>query len=206
MKRILLLAAVLSVAVSGQAFAMGGGGIGNRLGITARGGIIEASDQKDTSPGGTDLSSVLGYTYSAGFIYGLNNNVAIELGVDHSRFDAEEHGVRNSSFTVNDVVIGGQYRFLGTAPMMQPVVPYVGGGIDIFVTDMKVSGVSLSVDPSVGAHIQAGADIFLNPHFALNAEVKGTLATETDARLNGVTQGKYNGSSFQALCGLRLFF
>jgi outer membrane protein len=199
MKKICLTLLLLMFA-SSSVFAMG---IGGKAGVTLRGGMVLPVDQK-RSP--DTLDSIVGYSYGGGFIYGLNNNLALEVGADHSSFDAELNGVKAAKYQSNDISLGLQYRFLGTAPMMQRAVPYLGAGVDVFVADVKINGVSLDVDPTVGAHLSAGVDLFLNSHMALNAEVKGVLATVADARLAGATVAKYNGSGAQALFGVRFFF
>jgi outer membrane protein len=191
---------VLLLFGSSSVFAMG---IAGKAGVTLHGGMILPADQKR---GSDTLDAVMGYSYGGGFIYGLNNNFAMEIGVDHSSFDAEFQGVKTAKVESNDISIGGQYRFLGTAPMRQLAVPYIGAGLDVFVANYRTNGNSLDVDPSVGAHVTAGVDLFVSSRVALNAEVKGVIAADADARLAGATVAKFNGSGVLGLFGVRLFF
>lgn len=202
MKRLILVICLLALLGPESVLAAG---IGGRVGISALGGINIPSDQKSNANG--TMSSNLGYSYGGGLIYGVNNNVAVEIEAIHSNFKADSQGVRAAEFDSNDIAIGGQYRFIGTAPMLQKVVPYIGAGIDVILSKAKFTGASSnSTDISVGAHLKAGGDLFLNSNLALNLELRGLVGTETDIRSGGASIGKFDPSSLLGLMGVRVFF
>jgi outer membrane protein len=202
MRKTVIIAFVLLLLGGGNAFATG---IGGHVGLTFRGGITNPTDQ--TSGTNASLDSNIGYTYGGGLLYGLNNNVAAEIEINHSTFKADLSGVRAAEFEANDISIGGHYRFIGTAPMIQKVVPYLGAGVDIIWAEAKYSkGPTGDADLSVGGHLKAGSDFFLNSNLALNLELRGVLAAESDVLSGGVTVGKFDGSAVLGLFGVRLFF
>jgi opacity protein-like surface antigen len=202
MKKILFVVCLLAFLVPESVFSAG---IGGHFGINVLGGLNIPSDQKNNAVG--TMSSNLGYSYGAGLIYGINNNMAAELEFIQSNFKTDSQGVRAAEFNSSDIAIGGQYRFIGTAPMIQQVVPYIGAGIDVILPKAKYSGgPSNSADISVGAHLKAGGDLFLNGNFALNLELRGVLGTESNVRSSGTTVGKFDPSSLLGLVGVKVFF
>ena len=202
MKRILSVVCLLAALAPASVFAEG---IGGHFGLSVLGGVNIPTDQKSSASG--DMSSNLGYGYGGGLIFGLNNNIAVELEAIHSHVTADLHDVRSAEYDSNDIAIGGQYRFLGTAPMRQRVVPYLGAGLDLFLSSAKfVGGPQNDADISVGAHLKAGGDLFLTSNLALNLELRGVVGTETNVRQGGATIGKFDPTSLLALAGVRVFF
>jgi outer membrane protein len=88
------------------------------------------------------------------------------------------------------------------------LVPYVGVGLDILVSDYKrdFDGRNLDVDTTVGAHVTGGVDYFLKDQLALTAEIKTLLAPNTDIYDSGHRVGDFDPSSFSSTFGVRYFF
>ena len=85
-------------------------------------------------------------------------------------------------------------------------------GFDAFRTKSRLcrdfAGIATSTDTDAafGGFAKVGLDFFVTPKIALNAEFKGTLATEQDVKQNGVAGIKYDPSNFSGLFGVRFFF
>jgi len=199
-KRLLVVSVLLMLCASNALAAS----IGGRLGLTVRGGMTSPANQRLID--GEQLSTDKDFVYGGGLIYGISNNIATEFEVLYSKVNADFAGVDVADIKTTDISLGLQYRFLGTAPF-QRAVPYVGAGVDVLVPSISFKdGSDGNIDPAVGAHLKGGVDLYITPYVALNAEVKGLLAAESDIRVDGVKEAKYDGSSFSGLVGLRLFF
>ena len=187
---------VMAVLLSGNAMAeslKGKFGVNGRLGF-----IIPADSDKNDPAGRLLVNTDAGITGGGGFIYGLDDNLAVEMDVIHSSFDTNsaEWGtaeINTLSFTV-------QYRF----PAQNRIIPYVGGGVDVLISDLP----SHSIDTVLGLHLAAGADYFLTSQFALNAELKGVEAFDADVidSNGGAKVGNFNPSSLTGTLGVRFFF
>ena len=181
------LIAVLTVA-AGSALA---DNIKGRLGVTGRLGFIVPADNGSVS---TDTGIIGG----GGFIYGLTNDVALDLDITHAAYGSNV----GFDFNTTNISLGAQYRFIDL-PYRQ-LVPFVGGGLDILV-----NGVSdgLDADTVVGAHVKGGVDYFITRELAATAEIKGVLAPDADVHdVFGRKAGSFDPMSFSTTFGVRYFF
>ncbi|UFS71243.1 porin family protein [Geomonas sp. RF6] len=193
-KRIIVacLAAVISLA-AGTA---GAESIKGRFGLTGKlGFIVPAENESDFFPNRTDS----GFIGGGGAIYGIDDRLALVLEGTHASFGSE-----TGDFGVTDLSLGGQYRL---AMPRNPLVPYLGAGVDILVADYDpYDGSRQDVDTTVGMHLSGGVDYFLHPNLALNAELRGVLTGEADIKDRfGDHVGNFDGSGFSGTVGIRYF-
>ena len=160
-----------------------------RLGVTGRMGFIVPSDSSGVATGviGTNTDFIGG----GGFIYGVTDSVAAELDITHAGF---------SNFDSTNISLGAQYRF--TKLPMKELVPYAGAGLDILLNGADFG----SVDDTVGVHLSAGADYFIQKQLAVTAEMKGVLAPDADITVSGLKVGNFDPTSFSMTFGIRYFF
>lgn len=171
--------------------------IKGKFGVTAKIGFVSPSDSE---LGDKRIKADIGVIGGGSVLYGIDDNFTAEFDITRSWFgsdfpisgDAGDFGVTNISF-------GGQYRFTVTNPKL---VPYVGFGLDILISDHD----HYDVDTTVGGHASGGIDYFLYKQLALNAEIKGVLAPETDIRNAAGKQGNFDPSSVSTTFGVRYFF
>ena len=194
----LIVFACLATAVSMTAGTAMADSIKGKLGVTGRIGFLSPADNNaEFSNNRTDTGFIAG----GGLIYGLDDHIAVELDVTRASFgsDTGDFGVTNVSF-------GGQYRF---ALQQRQLVPYIGVGLDILMSDYDVNGGARSdVDTTVGVHISGGVDYFLQRNLALTAEAKVVAAPDariTDRRFD-FRRGDFDPSSFSTTFGIRYFF
>jgi outer membrane protein len=191
MKKLLVLVcatATISLA-TGAAFA---DSIKGKLGATGRIGFIIPSDGDiNSNKNETDT----GYIAGAGVIYGIDNNIAVEIDLTHSVFDSNY-----GDFSVTTVALGGQYRVALDQPEL---VPYLGAGLDLLFTEADQG---LSVDTTLGAHVSAGIDYFITRQLALTAEARIVVAPETDISGQSGEKGNFDPTSFASTLGFRYFF
>ncbi|HLO25047.1 MAG TPA: outer membrane beta-barrel protein [Geobacteraceae bacterium] len=163
--------------------------IRGRLGVTGRLGFIVPSESSGVATGliGTNTEFIAG----GGFIYGVTDAVAAELDITHAGF---------SNSDITNISLGGQYRF--TMLPMKELVPYAGAGLDILLIGSDFG----NVDDTVGAHLSAGVDYFIQKQLAVTAEMKGVLAPNTDIKFGGVKRGEFDPTSFSMTFGVRYFF
>jgi outer membrane protein len=197
MKKLIVLTC-LAATVSLTAGTAMADSIRGKLGVTGRVGLLNPADNNaEYSNNKTDPGFVAG----AGLIYGIDDHIAAEFEVTRTDFGSD-----TGDFGVTDFSFGGQYRF---ALQQRQLVPYVGAGLDILVSDYDENGGARSdVDTTVGAHVSGGVDYFLQQNLALTAEAKLVAASDvtiTD-RQNGVHAGDFDPSSFSTTVGLRYFF
>lgn len=191
MKKLLVLAcaaATLSLA-SGNAHA---DSMKGKVGLTGKIGFLVPSDG-DIGPfkNKTDL----GFSGGGGFIYGIDDHFAAELDVTRSEFDSDF-----AAFGVTNITLGAQYRFALSQPKL---VPYVGAGLDILVSDADHG---LSVDTMVGGHASAGIDYFIMKQVALTAEAKVVVAPDADIKGPGGKAGNFDPTALSTTFGVRFFF
>lgn len=198
MKQIMVggvLAAAIALA-SGTAMAEN---IKGRLGLTGRIGFQVPADNEAEFGLGNNKTDT-GFVGGAGIIYGIDGNWAMEIDATHSSFESD-----TGDFEVTNISLGGQYRF--RVPESRKLVPYLGAGFDILVTDYDpYDGASLDVDTAVGAHLKGGVDYFVTRDLAFNADAKFVLAPDTDITYQGLHSGDFEPSSFSGTIGLRYFF
>jgi outer membrane protein len=194
----LIVFACLATTISMTAGPAMADSIRGKVGVTGRVGILSPADNDaEFFDNRTDSGLVAG----AGLIFGIDDHIAAEFEVSRTDFDSDtgEFGITNVSF-------GGQYRF---ALQQRQLVPYVGAGLDILVSDYdKFGGAQSDVDTTVGVHISGGVDYFLQRNLALTAEAKLVAAPDTDItdRQTGASAGEFDPSSFSTTVGLRFFF
>jgi outer membrane protein len=191
MKKLLVLACATATISLAAAPAIADS-IGGRLGVTGKIGFTVPSDS-DFNSG--DNHTDPGFIGGGGLIYGINNYIAVEIGVTHSVFDSDL-----GYFGVTDIAFGAQYRF----PLNQPqLVPYLGAGLDILVSDADHGR---NIDRTVGAHAIAGVDYFIMKNVALTAEAKLLVAPNADITGTAGDQGNFDPTSISTTVGVRYFF
>ncbi|HEY6009153.1 MAG TPA: OmpW family outer membrane protein [Geobacteraceae bacterium] len=175
----------------------------NRFGVTGRFGFLVPADSETVAPT-FNLSTDIGFVGGGGLIYGVHKNVAIELDVTHTDFDANFAGADVGNFETTNVGIGAQYRFNDPFPHL---TPFLGAGLDILINDFTaVDGTATDVDTVVGMHIKAGVDYFIMKQLALTTELKGVIAPDADISFAGLKVGNYDPTSFSMTFGARFFF
>lgn len=193
----LIVAACLATAVSMMADTAMADSIKEMFGVSAKVGVlIPADNHSDFYHNDTNSAFVAG----AGFIYGIDNNIATELDLTYTTFGSE-----TGDFGITDVSIGMQYRFIN---FHRRLVPYIGVGMDVLGNTYDPNnGTSRDVDVTIGAHISGGVDYFLQKRLALIAEAKAVIAASTDITdKDGNHTGNFDPSSFSTTIGFRCFF
>lgn len=197
MKKLIVLACLATTIsmTAGQAMA---DSIKGKLGVTGRVGFLSPADNNAEY---FDNKTDSGFVAGGGLIYGIDDHIAAELEATRTEFGSD-----TGDFGVTDISIGGQYRF---GLQQHQVVPYLGAGVDILVSDYDENGGAQSdVDTTVGIHISGGVDFFLQKNLALTAEAK--LVAAPDAKItdrqSGARAGDFDPSSFSTTVGLRFFF
>lgn len=232
MKKVLLFAVTAILFLSGTALA---DSVAGKFGITARTGLNYSVDSQFTDYGralildeggvavAKDIETEIGWTGGGGFLYGINDHLAVTMDIIYFQTKAEaseDGGPGKADFgTVRtvDFSVGAQWRFTPQSRF----VPYVGAGVDVlwnhidldddfkYLTEMPPSA-KLETDIAFGVHLNAGADFFITPNVALNAEIRGLLSTESDVDLKiyGSTWevAQYNPSNISGFIGVRFFF
>ena len=191
MKKI-IIATCLTVACTLAATAAMADSIKDRFGVTGRLGFISPSDSDNVS---TDT----GFIGGGGAIYGVTDNVAVDLDITYATYGSTP-GI---DFNTTDIALGGQYRFTNL-PHRQ-LVPFAGGGIDILVNG--IGNRNLDVDTVVGMHLKGGVDYFLTKQLAATTEMKGIIAPDADIHdATGAKVGNFDPMSFSMTFGVRYFF
>jgi outer membrane protein len=199
---ILYLAAFSIVLTSGTA--MAADSIQGRIGVTGRIGFLAPSDSEAFATP-SNLDTDVGFIGGGGFIYGINRNLAAEIDITRSGFDANRAGAREGDFGTTNISLGAQYRFVDIP--VNKLVPYVGAGLDILVNDFNFAdGDKADVDTVAGVHVSGGADYFIMKQLALNAELKGVVAPDADINYGGAKIGNYDPTSISMTFGVRYFF
>lgn len=194
----LIVFACLATTISMTAGTAMADSIKGKLGVTGRVGFLSPADNNAEF---FDNRTDSGFVAGGGLIFGIDDHIAAELDVTRSEFDSDtgDFGVTNFSF-------GGQYRF---ALQQRQLVPYLGAGLDILVSDYDENGGARSdVDTTVGVHVSGGVDFFLQKNLALTAEAKIVAAPDADItdRQSGASAGDFDPTSFSTTVGLRYFF
>lgn len=190
---LICLAATVSV-TSGPALA---NSINGNLGLTGKiGFLVPADNESDFYHNRTDA----GFIGGGGLIYGIDNHLAAEFDLTRSSFDSQ-----TGDFGITNISLGGQYRF---ATRQRQLVPYVGVGIDILLSDYDpYDGTRRDVDTTLGAHVSGGVDYFLLRNVALTGEAKIVRAPNADITDRfGDRRGNFDPSSFSSTAGVRYFF
>jgi outer membrane protein len=172
--------------------------LAGKLGITGRVGFVVPADSN--WDGGIDLSSSVGFIGGGGLLYGVTRNLALEFDTTYATYDMSYGPYRDGTAGVTNLSLGVQWRFASN----RQFTPYIGGGFSVLINDYTYA----DVDTVVGANLKGGIDYFINPRFALNAELKGVIsssATMTDS-YSPYFHGSFDPSSFSGLFGVRYFF
>lgn len=173
--------------------------IKGRLGVTGRLGFVVPSN----SDVGwyDDVETDLGFHGGGGLIYGVGDNLGLEFEATHHWFDADG----GLEFSTTGISLGVQYRF--NTPSLGKLVPYVGGGLDLLLSDATDAfGENADVDTVPGAHANGGIDYFITKQLALNADVKVVVAPDADIKFLGVKVGDFDPTSLATTVGFRYFF
>ena len=195
MQKFILFAAcaVLTALLAGNAAASD---LRGRLAVTGRIGVINpANGEKEDRDGTLVVSTDAGFIGGGGFLFGVDENVAMELDITRSAFHSSGFGQTD----VTNLSIGAQYRL----PERQRVIPYAGAGMDVLINDLPHN----TADTVLGVHVAAGLDYMLQRQIALNAEMKGVEAFSADVKdYTGARVGKFDPSNFAFTVGARFFF
>lgn len=167
-----------------------------RLGVTVKAGALAPlrDDFIDrTSDTDTDLA------YGGGLIYGFTRHLAGELDVTHApALDVTQGGLKVGEASMTDVSLGLQYRF---APETR-IVPYLGAGFDFITGEFtNLTDDDFNLDWTVGGHVNAGIDWFLNKSIALSVDVRGVYAAKGSMESTSLD---YDPTSLIATVGFRL--
>lgn len=174
--------------------------IKGRLGVTGRIGFINPSN---SDLNGFRGNSDVGFIGGGGFIYGISDDIAVDLDITHTGYRAEGASSSKNDFDTTSIAFGAQYRFLKLP--IPKLVPYGGIGLDILVNGIDSS--SLSVDNTVGMHIKGGVDYFVHKQLAVTGEVKGILSPDADIHdAAGRKVGNFDPTSLVVTFGVRYFF
>ncbi len=166
-----------------------------RLALTGKIGIINpAQGELDTPQGTMVVSTDAGLTGSLGLLFGVDDNVAVELEVSRASFHTSHFGTAE----VTDVSVGAQYRF----PERQLLVPYLGAGMDVLVNDLS----SRYTNTTVGAHLSAGVDCIMNRQLSLTLEAKGVESFSADVDTPSGQRGEFDPTNLSVTVGARIFF
>ena len=168
-----------------------------RLAVTGRLGVTNPADSEKNLPGVGTLvvATDAGIIGGGGFLYGVHDNIALELDVAWSSFHTSGFGTAD----VTDLSVGGRYRF----PERDRFIPYGGAGIDVLINDLS----GRYAKTVMGFHLAAGVDYMAMRQVALSAELKGVKAIAADVRdYNGVKVGELDPSSLALTIGARFFF
>ena len=144
------------------------------------------------------MSTDSGIIGGGGLIYGLTNDVALELDITHAAYGSNP-GV---DFGTTNISLGAQYRFIDLP--QRHLVPFAGGGLDILVNDVNNG---LGADTVAGVHVKGGVDYFITRELAATAEMKGVLAPDADIHdATGRKVGNFDPMSISVTFGVRYFF
>jgi outer membrane protein len=196
MRKFLLLTAcaALTAILAGNAAA---DELRGRVAVTARIGVTNpANNEKNIPEGRLVVSTDAGVIGGGGFLFGVDDNIAIELDVTRSSYHTSRFGTAG----VTNLSVGAQYRF----PERQRLIPYGGAGVDVLISDLDDN----YTNTVVGMHLAAGLDYMLMRQIALNAEIKGVEAFSADVKsFNGGDKvGKFDPSNVAFTVGARFYF
>jgi outer membrane protein len=121
-----------------------------------------------------------------GFTYFLTNHLAVEAILGSTNHDIYARGgstdVKVKSTWVLPPVVTLQYHFRPT----ERISPYVGAGVNatIFYAGSNQNGFRVHLNDNVGPALQAGADLAIKGHWAMNIDVKKVFV-DTKANIDG---------------------
>ena len=170
-----------------------------RLAVTGRIGVSNpANSERDLGGERLIVSTDAGFIGGGGFLFGVDNNIAMELDITHSAYHTSDTTGFGQA-EVTDLSIGAQYRL----PQRQRFVPYFGAGIDVLINDLPRN----AANTTLGLHVASGLDYFLQRQVALNAEIKGVEGFSADVKdFTGTKVGQFDPSNVSFTVGARFFF
>ncbi|UFS71626.1 porin family protein [Geomonas sp. RF6] len=188
-----LACTALTVLLAGNLWAQD---LQGRVAVTGRiGAMIPADGTADVPAGKVIIDTDAGFVGGGGVLFGVNEEIAIEMDVTHASFGTSAWG----DVDLTTLAFSAQYRL----PERNQIVPYLGGGVDVLMPDISDG----SADTVMGVHLAAGLDFFLNRQLAINVEVKGTEGFESDLRANdGRKIGNFDPTNLSTTVGARFFF
>ena len=197
MKKI-VIACATALLVAGAAGSALAESIKGTMGVTGRIGVIVPADSKEAANNGSGRNYLIetdpGISGGVGFIYGMDDTLALEIGVDFAQFHTSE-----GSADLKDLAVGVQYRF---PPANPKLVPYMGVGIDVLIPDIKNG----DVDTVLGGHFRGGFDYFFDRAVAFNLDFKATGGIKADIDRAGSKIGEFNPSNITGTAGVRVYF
>ena len=127
-------------------------------------------------------------TADVDFSYFFTDNVAAELTLTVSPHDVEAKNTSAGKLDLGDVkllppTLTLQYHFIPDGKIR----PYVGAGVNytIFFDEEAGDAVGIDYDDAFGLALQAGVDIAIDEHWALNFDVK-KIWLETDVSVDAL--------------------
>jgi OOP family OmpA-OmpF porin len=224
MKKMVLFATAALLLFAGTAMAES---IAGKVGVTARGGASYIFDSEFTEYAtgvvDKDIKADTGWTAGGGIMYGITDNLAVTFDVIYlqTKLNASDttRDIKFATGKTVDFALGAQWRFMPKSAF----VPYIGAGLDVlwnkaditteFLDEFADPNGSLDVDPTYGGHLSVGADYFITPNIALNAEIRGLYSTKGDMKYkaagspeDGMVIAEYNPSNISGFVGIRFFF
>jgi outer membrane protein len=197
MRKLLLITAcaLLMASLAGNAAAEQ---LRGRVAMTGRIGVTNpANGERTDNPVGTlVVSTDAGVIGGGGVLFGVDDNIAIEMDVTRSAYHTSQFGTAG----VTNLSFGAQYRL----PEKERFIPYGGAGVDVLINDLG----DYYANTVVGMHLAAGVDYMLMRQVALTAELKGVEAFSSDVkRINGGDKvGEFDPSNISFTVGARFFF
>lgn len=197
MKKILVMVAcaALTAFIAGNAAAEE---LRGRVAVLAKVGLTNPADSEERIDGSNRklvVSTDPGIIGGGGFLFGVDDNIAIDLDVTRSAYHTSGFGQAG----VTNLGIGAQYRL----PEKQRIIPYGGAGVDVLINDLD----RRVVDTVVGFHLAAGIDYMAMRQVALNAEIRGVESFSADVRnYDGSKLGEFDPSNVSLTIGARFFF
>ena len=195
-----------------------------KIGVNLRGGVGYFLNGDFTDEGvlkwGVDstIKESVGWAGGGGIMYGITNNLSVDFDVIYGQVEvsASPNGGSQQTFGKGktiDFSLGAQWRFMPESAF----VPYIGAGLDFmtnsfdFYSPYSKPGETMDADNTYGGHLTVGADFFLNPYIALNAEFRGLLSTKSNLTRkypgdSDFTAAEYNPSNISAFAGIKFFF
>ena len=221
MKKIVLFVTAALLLLAGTAMAES---IAGKVGVTLRGGASYVFDSEFIPYVGdgpdainNDIKADIGWTAGGGLMYGITDNLPVTFDVIYLQTDLTYDSVSGEADFLTaktvDFSLGAQWRFMPTSAF----VPYIGAGLDVLWNKMDSNSadipasLSFDVDPTYGCHLSVGADYFITPNIALNAEIRGLYSTKGDISyaepgFGDVVFAEYNPTNISGFVGIRFFF
>jgi opacity protein-like surface antigen len=151
-----------------------------------------------------EVSSSVGPALNFQALYGISKNIAIGLAIEW-----QQHSISIDSPAVDL----GSINTVSLLPTIEirpgrygKFMPYgtlaFGVNVNSFSEDDALSGVDVEMDDTFAFRIGGGADYFVTPHLALNAELAWKM-NDGDFTVPGGGSGEFNASSMLVLFGIR---